>query len=66
LKNKIEGGADQGQDLREVLDRLAMEQTKIKEEEQQLDDELVKLKDIKKMREQEAKEYNEKLRQVKN
>lgn len=62
---KIESGADKGQDLRHVLDQLALEQKILIEEEQAEEEELKNLREIKDMRETEAREYSQKLRMVK-
>ncbi len=65
LRNRIQERADQGQDLRHVLDELALEQKLLVEEETQEEEEIYNLKEIRDMRENEAKEYGDRLRQVK-
>ena len=66
LRDKITGRAGKGDDLRGVLDRLAMEQRRLNEEKKQDEEEIGNVRDIKGMREQERSEYFDKLRQVKD
>ncbi len=66
LRNKIQDRADQGQDLRHVLDELAIEHKLLVEEEIQEKEELKNIKEIRDMREGEATEYGDRLRRLKN